>query len=51
MYSKAWNRAIYAVFNIKSREITGQLLHYCDILLASIRINYLQLNLLHSLKN
>ena len=48
--SKAWNWVIIAVFSIKSRESATQLLFNCSLMSASFRKDYLQLNLLHSLK-
>ena len=41
---------IRAVFSIKSRESTKQLLCNCNFFSTSFRIDYLQLNLLHSFK-
>ena len=49
---KAWNRAIRAVFSIKSRENTRHLLYFCNLWSTSLRIGlcYLKVNLLYSLK-
>ena len=46
---KSWNWAIRAVLSTKSRESTRQLLYYYNLLSASFRIDYLQLDLIVAL--